>query len=199
MRHRAFLALACLVLMGCSTPKAVEEHHHHHYEADTMAVKAQVDRHLSSWSLQMDSLFRERIDSYTSQQQSSEQQHETVTELITVTTDSVGRVIRQEQRTVLRDITREQQQTEQRITRELERRMSMTIDSVNDVWSQRYDSLASHVQQMDSTLSAKTPVTGDSRPWYQRWWSAMKYAILGVIIFLVIWFTRSLWLPLIKR
>ena len=43
--------LALCLLVGCATPKAVEEHHHHYYNADTAAVRAQVDSRMSSSSL----------------------------------------------------------------------------------------------------------------------------------------------------
>ncbi len=197
MTYRILFPLSCLILIGCTTPRAVEEHHHHHYEADTMAVHAQVDSQLTQWHEEMTQYFQQRLEQYTSQQQQSEHQQETITELITVTTDSIGREVRQEQRTISRDITRELQLVEQRMTQEYEARLHSAIDSVNSSWQQRFDSLASHVAQMDSTLTKKTPV-GDGRPWYQRWWDNPRAIIIAAIIAAVLWFTRKWWLKLVR-
>ena len=180
------IGLTVFLLMGCAAPKAVEEHHHHHYEADTAAVRAQVDRHLQSWHAQVDSSWHERISQYLSQQQSSEHQQETVTETVTESVDSLGRKIRQEQRTISRDITRELQSVEQTLTSEYESRLQSVTDSLDSAWSQRYDSLSARVAQMDSTLVTKTPV-GDARPWYQRWRDALAYIFIGAVLACVIW------------
>lgn len=178
--------LICAVMGSCTTPRAVEEHHHHHYEADTMAVKAQVDRQLTSWHEEMTQFFTERLEQFSSQMQQSEHQQETITELITVTTDSVGRSIRQEQRTISRDITRELQQQEQRITRELEAQLRVVVDSVNDVWQQRFDSLASHLTSDISHQTSSTPV-GDTRPWYQKLWAkALLVLFVAALLFFAI-------------
>lgn len=185
--------MACVLLAGCSTPKIVEQHHHHYQEADTMAVKAQVDRQLSSWHEEMTQFFQQKLDEYSASWSSSENQKETISELITETTDSLGRKVRQEQRTISRDISRELQQQEQRITQEMQTQFRAVVDSVNDVWQQRYDSLAAHVAQLDSTYVSSTPTPDDNRPWYKRWWSAFQYIAIGIIIALALYFTRSWW------
>ena len=192
------VAICSLIFAGCTAPRTVEEHHHHYYEADTAAVHALVDRQLTSWHQQMDSSWQHRIEEYTASWSSSESQKEVITELITVSTDSVGRTIRQEQRTISRDITRELQQQEQRITQEMQAQLRLVVDSVNDVWQQRYDSLASHVSQLDSTMIKKTPV-GDTRPWYQRWRDYIEETIIILLILTILWFSSELWLPLLKR
>lgn len=187
------IVLAAILLIGvfsrCTTPRAVEEHHHHHYEADTMAVRHQVDSQLTSWHEEMTQYFNQRLEQFSASMTSSENQKETISELITETTDSLGRKVRQEQRTISRDITRELQQQEQRITQEYEARLRVVIDSVNGIYQQRYDSLASHVAQMDSTFVKKTPV-GDTRPWYQRLWDNFRIAFVCMLIAAVLWFTR---------
>lgn len=198
MTYRILLPLSCLILMGCTTPRAVEEHHHHYYEADTLAVKAQVDRQLSSWHEEMQSVVSAAVTQQLTQQQQSEHQQETVTELITVTTDSLGRSMRQEQRTITRDITREMQQQEQRLTQEYEARLRVVVDSVSDIWQQRFDSLASHQTSDIDHQSSSTPV-GDTRPWYQRWRDNLRILFFGFVAALVLYLTRRLWWPLVKK
>lgn len=181
----------CSLLGSCTTPRAVEEHHHHHYEADTAAVHAQVDRQLTSWHEEMTQFFTERLEQFSSEVQQSEHQQETITELITVTTDSLGREVRQEQRSISRDIIRELQQQEQRLTREYEERLQSVVDSVCDTWQQRYDSLASRVTQLDSTFTKKTPV-GDTRPWYRRLWDRLHPIVIIALIAAALWYSCRL-------
>ena len=179
-----------LFFTSCSTPRAVEEHHHHHYEVDTLAVQQQVDRQLTSWHEDMTKLFFQKLQQYTDSWSSHEDQKETISELNTETTDSLGRKVRQEQRTISRDITRELQQQEQRITQEMQAQLRVVVDSVNDVWQQRYDSLASHVEQLDSAYISHQPSAIDHRPWYQRWWEHVKWLVVGAVLAAVLWFTR---------
>ena len=190
--------MACVLLAGCSTPKIVEQHHHHYQEADTMAVKAQVDRQLSSWHEEMTQFFQQKLDEYSASWSSSENQKETISELITETTDSLGRKVRQEQRTISRDISRELQQQEQRLTREYEARLRVAVDSVGSIFQQRFDSLAAHQTSAIDHQTSSTPSAIDHRPWYQRWWSAFQYIAIGIIIALALYFTRSWWKKLIN-
>ena len=180
------------LLSGCTVPRAVEEHHHHHYETDTAAVNRQIDGRLTQWHSETEAFVREKLEQFSKQQQQSEQQHETITETVTVSLDSLGREIRQEQRTISRDITRELQSVEQHITREYESRLSTVVDSLDAAWQERYDSLSARVAQMDSTLVKKTPV-GDARPWYRRWGDALLYMIIGAAAACAVWLIRRYW------
>ena len=183
---------------GCATPKQIEEHHHHHYEADTAAVSAQVDSRLTSWHQQMERHFAERLEQISSQMSSQSQEHEVTTETVTTATDSLGREIRTEQRRTERTLSQQQQQLEQRITRDYEARLATAIDSINDIWSQRYDSLSARVAQADSSSLQKTPV-GDTRPWYQHWWDNLKTIAVVLLFAAFFWITRRIWLPLLKK
>ena len=108
------------LLTGCATPKIVEQHHHHYEQADTLAIQARIDRSMNSWHAQMDSSWRQRLDEYSASWFSHDDQKEHITETITTYIDSLGREVRQEQRTTDRSLSRMQQQTEQRLTREFE-------------------------------------------------------------------------------
>lgn len=173
-----------VVLAGCSTPRVVEEHHHHHYQADTAAVYEQTEKQLSQWHSEMQQFFTDRLDQFTSQQQQSEHQQETIQETVTETVDSLGRKVRQEQRVISRDVTRELQLTEQRLTRELEQRLQCTVDSIDSCWLSKYDSLAAHVAMIDSSSVSKTPV-GDCRPLMDRIWDKALWFGFGVAVFVL--------------
>lgn len=186
------MLLFALFFGSCSTPRAVEEHHHHHYEADTAAVHRLVDRQLRSWHEESEAWLHQAFSEQSASWFSHEGQKETITELITVSTDSVGRTLRTEQRTISRDITRELQQQEQRLTREYEAQLRVVVDSVGDAWMQRYDSLASHVAQLDSTLTKSTPV-GDTRPWYRRLWDRLHSIVVIALIAAAVWGGVKIW------
>lgn len=198
MDFRTIIFLMCLTLMSCAVPKAVEEHHYHHYEADTAAVRAQVDRQLTSWQREMQSVVSVAVTQQLTQQQQHENQRETINELITVTTDSLGRTMRQEQRTISRDITRELQQQEQRIMQEYEARLRVAVDSVGSIYQQRYDSLASRISQLDTTLVKKTPV-GDSDRRFKNvgYVLVVLFCILYLALFL--WGCRNYWWPTVQK
>ena len=183
---------------GCTTPKTVENHHHHYEHADTLAVQAMVDKQLTSWHAQIDSSWRQSWQEYSASMTSNEDQKEKVTETITTFVDSLGREVRQEQRTTERSLSRMQQQTEQRLSREFEIRLSTALDSVNDIWQQRFERYQTHCEQKDSTHVKETSVA-DALPWYKRWWQTLKDYLLiaGIIALLII--TRSIWWPWCKK
>lgn len=192
----AIALVACVVILlftGCTTPKAIEQHHHHYEQADTLAVQAMVDKHLNSWHAQMDSSWRQRMEEYSASMTSNEDQKEKVTETITTFVDSLGREVRQEQRTTERSLSRMQQQTEQRLSREFEQRMSVVVDSVNDIWQQRFNAVKGHWEQADSSSVKETPATKTELPWYKRWWQTLKdYLLIAGIVLLII-ATRRIW------
>lgn len=179
----------CALLAGCGTPRMVEEHHHHHYEADTAAVQKQIDSQLTQWHSEMQQFFSDRLEQFTSQQQQSEQQHETIQETVTETVDSLGRKVRQEQRTISRDVTRELLLTEQRLTRELENRLQCAVDSMDSCWQMKYDSLAARVAVSDSSSLSKTPA-GDNRPLMDRIWDKALWFGVGVVVVLLLIFSK---------
>lgn len=190
----AVLAVISL-LTGCATPKTIEQHHHHYEQADTLAIQAQIDRTVNSWHEQMDSSWRQRMDEYSASLVSNEDQREHITETILTWTDSLGREMRQEQRTTDRSLSKMQQQTEQRLTREFELRLSVVVDSVNDLWQQRFDALQAHWEKTDSTDIKETPATKMELPWYKRWWQSLKDRLLIVAIIALLLMTRNIWLP----
>jgi len=194
-----FIGLAvCALFNSCSTPRVVEEHHHHHYEADTLAVRAQVDRQLTNWHEESEAWLHQAFSEQSSLWSSHEDQKEVITETVTVSLDSLGREIRTEQRTISRDITRELQQQEQRITQEYEARLRACIDSASQYWHQQFDSLASHITSTIDHQTSSKPSAIDARPWYQRWWDALRWILLGAVLGIGLWVTRKWWLKLIK-
>ena len=183
-----FLAIVtgCLMMMGCSTPKVIEQHHHHYEALDTQAVEARMDKKMNAWRNEMDSTFKVFTNQYAASWSANESEKEVITETVTSWIDSLGREVRQEQRVTNRDIIRQQQQTEERITREVEQRLMSVVDSLNGVWSQRYDSIAAHQTSDIDHQTSSTPVVGDNRPLSQRVGSALLWMLVGVVAYLAV-------------
>ena len=197
-QHFIILVPLCALLGSCAAPKAIDRTEHHHSAIDTLSIQAAVDTHMTSWHERMDSLFRERVSQSSSEQHSSTDQKELITETVTTTTDSLGRSIRQEQRTISRDLHQEQQQIARRIEREMESRLQTALDRQDSIWQQRFDAAMSHREQNDSAHYAATPVAQDSRPWYRRWADHLQWLTIGVVFAAALWITRRWWLRLIK-
>jgi len=189
MNRRQFIILAqlCILLGSCAAPKAVERTEHHRAEADTMAIQAAVDAHMTSWHECMDSLFRERTVSSSVALYHSADQKELITETVTTTTDSLGRAVRQEQRTISRDLHQEQQQIALRLEREMESRLQTAIDRHDSIWQQRFDAAMSHREQTDSARHTVTPAAQDSRPWYRRLADRLQWLAVGIILAAALW------------
>ena len=188
----------CALFFGCATPRTVVEHHHHHYEADTLAVRAQVDRQLSSWHEDMTQYFQQRLEEYSASWSSHEDQKEVITELITVTTDSIGREIRTEQRTANRSMVNSQWSMVNSITQEYEARLRMAVDSLDGIFQQRFDSLAAHQTSDIDHQTSSTPSAIDHRPWYQRWWEHVKWLVVGAVLAVLLLATRRWWIRLFR-
>lgn len=189
--------ILCALLGSCAAPKAIDRAEHHHSAIDTLSLQAAVDAHMTSWHQRMDSLFRERTSQFSSEQHSSTDQKELITETVTTTTDSLGRSIRQEQRTISRDLHQEQQQLALRIEREMESRLQTALDRQDSIWQQRLDAALSHREQTDSTHNTVTPAAQDNRPWYRRWADHLQWLDVGIILAAALWITRRWWRRLI--
>ena len=190
--------VAVIVLTSCSAPKAVEERQHHRSEVDTMAVRAVVDGRLLEVKEQVKQEVAAAILSQQTEQQSQEQEKERITESITTWVDSLGREMRQEQRTTERDISRQQLMREERMQQMYEQRLLDVVDSMSAAWQEKLEQVQGHREEADSAFTSVTPTAEDNRPWYRRVWDAMGWMLIGAEVCAVLWFTRKLWLPLMK-
>ena len=190
--------ILCVLLGSCTTPKIIDRTEHHHSAIDTLSIQAAVDARMTSWHERMDSLFRERISQSSSEQHSSTDQKELITETVTTTTDSLGRAVRQEQRTISRDLHQEQQQIALRIEREMESRLQTALDRQDSIWQQRLDAALSHREQTDSIHNTVTPAAQDNRPWYRRCADHLQWLAIGIVLAAALWITRRWWLGVFR-
>lgn len=191
--------LLCIIFQGCSTPKIVEQHHYHESAVDTAAIKALVDGRMTSWHQQIDSSWTQRWQQYVNEQSTEEHERERITETVTTFVDSLGREVRQEQRTTERDMTRQQQQREERLVQEWESRLQRALDERDSAWQEKLEAIAVHQEQKDSTSSVVTPAPEDNRPWYRRWWDNVQWLALGGAVVLLLLLTRGMWQKVLKK
>lgn len=156
MKRAIFMLLAVLVLFGGCRTKEIIEHHHHYAKTDSLSMQVAVDEKLHAWVEKVDSTWMMRIDNILSEQQSQEQEHETVTETITTFIDSLGREVSQQQRTTERNISRQQQQREERIISEYEQLIRQLLSEKDSDWQVQVDMLQKQIEQRDSVDINKT-------------------------------------------
>ena len=186
---------------SCATKKELHEHHQHTVEADTLAQEAKHDTHVSQKVQNIDSLVTASVWAAMQEFVKSEQEHEVTTETLTETIDSLGRIVRQQQKTTDRTLSRQelqrQQEQLQQLSTDLHRRLSAMDSTVSDRISrfERHlrDSLNSELSKQTETNAAPTLT------WWQKTWAWLKGIIVGVIICGALYLTRRFWLPLIKR
>lgn len=191
-------ALVMAVVSSCHTPKITEEHHHHYSQTDSVAVEAIMDSHFQQVREQMVRELMAKVTQQHTEQNTQEQEKERVTETITTWVDSLGRQMRQEQRTTERDISRQQQLREERMQQEWKSRLHTVTDSLNVAWMARIDSVAKHQEVNDSTSASAKPAPNDNRPWYRRLWDALKWMLAGALVAAVLWATRKFWSPWLR-
>ena len=185
------LLFFAVLLTGCATPKVVEEHHHHYQEVDTAAVQAIVDGKMGGWHEEMTSAIKIAMQSQQTEQESSEQQKERVTETITTWVDSLGREMRQEQRTTERDISRQQRLWEQRLERQYEERLQSVTDSMGQAWQTKFDAMHTHWAKEDSTSVSEKPVPADNRSWWEKTREMLKWVVIGAVLAIMLWISRK--------
>lgn len=189
----SLLVAVLFVLLGCSVPRESVVREHHYREVDTLAVQAAVDGRLREVRELWVQDVTQRVSNWQSEQQSQEQQRERITETVTLWVDSLGRVMRQEQRTTERDMSRQEQLREERMEQLLQERMERALDSMDGVWCARMEEYRGHSVSADSTSVDEKPVPADNRPWYRRMWDAVKWMAVGAVVVGVLVLTRKLW------
>lgn len=201
----AAYVLVVSVIMGmlssCATKKELHEHHQHTVVADTLAQEAKHDTHVSQKVRNIDSLVTASVWAAMQEFVRQEQEHEVTTETLTETIDSLGRIVRQQQKTTDRTLSRQelqrQQEQLQQLSTDLHRRLSAMDSTVSD----RISRFESHLRDsLNSELSKQSQTNAaPALTWWQRLWQWLKGILAGVAICGALYLTRRFWLPLIKR
>ena len=186
---------------SCSTHKELHEHEIRTIVADMMAKQQQQDAHVNQQTLNIDSMVSSSVRTAFAEWQQNETEKETTTETITTWVDSLGREMRQEQRTTQRELSRQEQQRQQQQWQEMRTEMQRQITALDSVWSQRMTEMKQH---MHNSLAAQKDVVKQTNAteavsWWQKTWAWLKGIVIGLLLAVVLYFTRPLWSKFIKR
>lgn len=197
------LVVSVIVTMcsSCATKKELHEHHQHTVVADTLAQEAKHDTHVSQKLQNIDSLVTASVWAAMQEFVRQEQEHEVTTETLTETIDSLGRIIRQQQKTTDRTLSRQEQQRQQEQLQQLSTDLHRRLSAMDSTVSDRISRFESHLRDsLNHELSKQTETNAaPALTWWQRLWSWLKGILAGVAICGAIYLTRRFWLPLIKR
>lgn len=180
---------------SCATKKELHEHTSHTVVADTAVTEAKHDGHVSQTVQDLDSIVTASVWAAMQEFAKSEQEHEVTTETLTETIDSLGRIIRQQQRTTDRTVSRQELQRQQEQLRQLSADLRRHVSTLDSAWADRIETFESHLR--DSLATALDRISETSAApalsWWQRLWQQWKGFLAGVVICSVLFLTRRLW------
>ena len=147
------------------------------------------------------------------------QQHEHQTHVITVDTlvtetqidshsqqhrqdiDSLGRVVRQQQRTTDRTVSRQELQRQEQQIQEMKTSLQRHIEMQDSAWAAKFSQLETHLKDsLDQTIDKQSvtnaaPVTS----WWKQLWRKFELIMTGMIFATALFVTRKFWIPWLKR
>ena len=194
-----FAIILLTTCTSCNTKeRIVYEHIHHYQQADTLATNVQTDGHSHVEQQQSDSIMRATLSQWMHDFVAQSQEREVTTETLTETIDSLGRVIRQQQRTTERTLSRQEQEHREAIEQQLWQELSRRISSYDSAWQQRLTQLQTHYEQaLEQQRQEQTKPQQQS--WWQRTWGKIQFAAIVAILAAALWATRKWWLKIFNR
>ena len=190
------LVMAFTTMFGsCATKKELHEHQTHTVEADTLATEAKTDVHTTKHDERIDSLVTASIWAAMQEFVKSEQEHETTTETLTETIDSLGRIIRQQQRTTDRTVSRQELQRQQEQLQQISTDLRRHVETLDSAWADRMTRFESHLRDSLATTIDRISETNTAPAltWWQKLWQQWKGFLAGVVICSVLFITRRFW------
>lgn len=176
------------VISSCASTKSSTSHSEGH-ESDSTAITTIVHGGVGQTSFNVDSLFRLWVVRDSLHQSTSETSTEHITETITSYIDSLGREVRQEQRTIDRNEARQQELRFQQWQQQQEQRIASEYARIDSLYAMFQQMQSAHQSDSISHLDQKEPV--ETLTWWGRveQWIGRRAIILiiTVIIMFVIW------------
>lgn len=177
-----------LTLTGCATTKEEHQHTTHVVEADTLSHQAQHDSHAQQQVANIDSIVTASIWAAMQEFVRQEQEHEVTTETLTETIDSLGRIIRQSQKTTDRTLSRQEIERQQEQLQQVANQLHQRMEVMDAEW---HESLTRMEASLRDTLSAqidKSKQTAAPQPltWWAKLWQWLKGILVGIVIGILI-------------
>ena len=182
------------MMTGCATQKQQHEHQTHVITVDTLVTESQVDSHSQQHRQDIDSLVSEAVSRAIEEYRRTEQEHEVTTETLTETIDSLGRVVRQQQKTTDRTISRQELMRQEQQIQELKINLQRHIEIQDSAWSAKFSQFETHLKDsLDQVIDQKyaqnaAPILS----WWQRLCQSIKFIMLGAMIAVAVYYGRKL-------
>ena len=170
-----------VIISGCASEREV--HQHHSVSADSSAVALQHSGGVVQQQVNVDSIVQSQLHRLMAEYQASQQEHEITTETLTETIDSLGRVIRQQQRTTDRTISKQEYERRQEELQQVAVQLHAEMQRQDSIWNDRLDSVSKSlrdsistaiIQRKGSAVSVQTPM--------EKIWLRVKWMALGMIL-----------------
>lgn len=191
------VVIVIALCVSCAPTKIIERTETHTIGMDSTQVVQLMNQRVQNVQQHIDSAMHAITTQVTTQQESQSQERERITETITSWVDSLGREVRQEQRTTDRDISKQQKLTEERLVQEMETRLQQAITKHDSEWNAKLEHLRTHFERTDSIADKK--LQGKAA---ETWWDKFdrKFGWVMVIgVILLFYFTRKFWLPMVRH
>lgn len=195
MVMKRLIFLFCIALLtGCAVQKEQHEHQTHVINADSLVTETQHDGHSLQHRTDIDSLVAQLVQTALQEYQKTEQEHEVTTETLTETIDSLGRVVRQQQKVTDRTISRQELQRQEQQIRDLRISLQRHIEVQDSAWADRFASFETHLRDsLDQVIDQKyaqnaAPILS----WWQRLCQSIKFIMLGAMIAVAVYYGRKL-------
>ena len=184
-----------LTMCSCSTQKELHEHQTHTIVADTLAKEARHEGHHQQTVADLDSLVTASVWAAMQEYAASQTEHERTTETLTETIDSLGRIVRQQQKITDRTVSRQEMQRQRQQLQQMKTEMQRHLERMDSTWSERLAQVESHLrdslaQQLDKQSAVNA---SDGASWWQRSWSWLKGVLIGLAIGIAVMLTRKYW------
>lgn len=109
-----------------------------------------------------------------------EQEHEITTETLTETIDSLGRIVRQQQRVTDRTMSRQEQQRIDRMEQTFKQQLQRAIQEQDSLWQQRFAQYQATMNDSLSLISDKQRQRSASNP--LTWWQQVRIHIANILL-----------------
>ena len=179
------LILLVLVIGGCASEREV--HQHHSVSADSSAVALQHSGGVVQQQVNVDSIVESQLHRLMAEYQAAQQEHEITTETLTETIDSLGRVIRQQQRTTDRTVSRQEQLRRQEELQLVAQQWHAELHRQDSIWNDRLDSVSKSLRDSISTAISerKGGAAAAIQTPMEKIWQRLKWMTMGICLMVV--------------
>ena len=202
------LVLAIIIIFiaslfaGCATQKQEHQEQTHVVVTDSAGTEQSQAVQVVHQNVNIDSIVTAVMQRTREEFARQEREHEIVTETLTETIDSLGRVVRQSQKVTDRTLSRQEQQRIDRLEQTFEQQIHRAIEEHDSLWQERFahyqatmtDSLQS-IRDLRQQTAASNPLT-----WWQQLQQWLGRLVLIAIAVVAGWWMvkKRVWLRLIK-